>query len=220
MARKSTPGAKKKTAAKALAQELAVARKSPSARRAASGRRATLDEDDDPPATDTQASAPASAPSLVSTSAPTSARRTRTRTGARPLAPASDNGMFTCYCHSQLTALTGDAAPAATALATAPASAPSLVSTSAPTSARRTRMCTGARPLAPASDNGMFTCYCHSQLTALTGDAAPAATGAEAPRDQSPAGAGTVTDPNVAADFAILRGECSTLLSTPEMNFL
>ena len=158
MARKSTPGAKKKTAAKALAQELAVARKSPSARRAASGRRATLDEDDDPPATDTQASAPASAPSLVSTSAPTSAR-----------------------C---------------------------------------TRMCTGARPLAPASDNGMFTCYCHSQLTALTGDAAPAATGAEAPRDQSPAGAGTVTDPNVAADFAILQGECSTLLSTPEMNFL
>src|SRR5260221_13974151 len=152
MARKSTPGAKKKTAAKALAQELAVARKSPSARRAASGRHATLDEDDDPPATDTQASALASAPSLVSTSAPTSARRTRTRTDVQPLAPASDNGMFTCYCHSQLTALTGDAAPAATA--------------------------------------------------------------AEAPRDQSPAGAGTFTDPKFPPDFASFRGDGSTLFSS------
>src|SRR5260221_327112 len=151
MACKSTPGAKKKTAAKALAQELAVARKSSSVRRVASGRRATLDEDDDPPATDTQASALASVPSLVSTSAPTSARHTHTRTGARPLAPASDNGMFTCYCHSQLTALTGDAAPAATALATAPASVPSRASTSAPTSARAAHVITRARPPAPSS---------------------------------------------------------------------
>ena len=83
-------------------------------------------------------------------------------------------------------------------------------------------MRTGAQPLVPPSDKGMFTCHCHSQLTALTGDTAPAATDAEVPQDQSPAGTqtGTVMDPEVAADIAILRGECSTLLYTSNKLFL
>jgi hypothetical protein len=65
----------------------------------------------------------------------------------------------------------------------------------------------------------MFTCYCHSQLTSLTGNAAPAATDVEVTRDQSSAGTRTVMDPEVVAELAIMRGEYLTLLCTPQMTF-
>jgi len=56
----------------------------------------------------------------------------------------------------------------------------------------------------------MFTCYCHSQLTSLTGNAAPAATDVEVTQDQSSTGTCTVMDPKVTAELAIMQGIART----------
>lgn len=96
---------------------------------------------------------------------------------------------------------------------------PVTLPTSTSTRVSTRRMRAGAEPVVPTLDKGMSTCYCHSQLTALTGYAAPAAAVSEASRDSSPVESAvesavesptetrTVMDSEVAAELASLRGK-------------
>ncbi len=101
----------------------------------------------------------------------------------------------------------------------APASVTLLASTPTGTQTSATRTHTGAQPVAPILDKGMLTCYYHPQLTALTGNATPVAV-SEVSQDLSPVEMDTVMSPEVAAEFASLRGEYSTrFVRASKINF-